>query len=79
MNSKGGVFKLNWREFAKRQPFLTDLGEESSAAAGGPGRYAVWSPMSSGDGNCIVDVSDDLGALLEKYRLSSDRLCILDC
>lgn len=61
-----------------RQAFLTDLGEGSSAAAGGPGRYAVWSPMAAGDGNCVVDVGDDLGALLEKYHLSAERLCVLE-
>lgn len=46
---------------------------------GRPGRYAVWSPMTAGDGNCVVDVGDDLGALLEKYHLSAERLCVLEC
>ncbi len=79
MSTKGGVFKLNWNEFAGKLPFLTDLGEGSSVVLGGPGRYAVWSPMSAGDGHCIIEVGDDLGALLGKYSLSSDRLCTLDC
>ena len=73
------MMSVNWSEFARRQPFLTDLGEGGSAAAGGPGRYAVWSPMTAGDGNCVVDVGDDLGALLEKYHLSAERLCVLEC
>ena len=73
------MMSVNWSEFAMRQPFFTDLGEGSSAAAGGPGRYAVWSPMTAGDGNCVVDVGDDLGALLEKYHLSAERLCVLEC
>lgn len=72
------MMSVNWSEFARRQPFLTDLGEGNSAAAGGPGRYAVWSPMAAGDGNCVVDVGDDLGALLEKYHLSAERLCVLE-
>lgn len=79
MSTKGGVFKLNWNEFAGKLPFLTDLGEGSSVVSGGPGRYAVWSPMSAGDGHCIIEVGDHLGALLGKYSLSSDRLCTLDC
>lgn len=47
MSTKRGVFKLNWNEFAGKLPFLTDLGEGSSVVSGGPGRYAVWSPMSA--------------------------------
>lgn len=29
------MMSVNWSEFARRQPFLTDLGEGSSAAVGG--------------------------------------------
>lgn len=31
------MMSVNWSEFAMRQPFLTDLGEGSSAAAGRAG------------------------------------------
>ena len=34
--------------------------------------------MSAGDGHCIVEVGDDLEALLGKYRLGADRLCVLE-
>ena len=71
MSTKGGVFKLNWNEFAGKLPFLTDLGEGSSVVSGGPGRYAVWSPMSAVG-----------GAMQEAYELLERRSldgCIAAC
>lgn len=69
------------QELFKGKIFITDLGASQLAENGNEkievGRYAVWSPLKDADGHRIVEVSDNLDMLKEKYGVNEDRVCVL--
>lgn len=69
------------QELFKGKVFITDLGAPQLAEKGDEkievGRYAVWSPFQDADGHRIVEVSDNLDMLKEKYGINEDRVCVL--
>ena len=71
----------NWNEIMKNEVFITDLGENKTSVINGKevvvGRYAVWSPVSNGEGHQVIEVGEDLEFLMEKYNISQDKVCKL--
>lgn len=69
------------QELFEGKIFITDLGASQLAENGDEkievGRYAVWSPFKDADGHQIVEVSDNLDILKEKYGINEDRVCVL--
>lgn len=63
-----------WEELMAGQTFITDLGVEDAPA----GRYAVWSPLQGGQGHGVVEVGQELDALMDHYRIPRDRVCVLE-
>ena len=70
-----------WNKLMAGRGFLTDLGAARPPAPGSgdppPGRYAVWSPLRGGEGHTIVEVGDNLAALMERYQISPELVCTL--
>lgn len=73
--------KMKWEELFSGKCFVTDLGSKQLVEQGGEtltvGQYAVWAPMNTGNGHQIVEVSDNLAALTEKYHIPADCVCTL--
>ncbi len=71
----------DWTALMAGQVFITDLGApRQSEVAGKPvtlDRYAVWSPMNTGEGHTVVEVGADLEALMRRYGVPADRVCTL--
>ncbi len=71
---------MDWQETFSGKTFISDLGEEQKVENGGEemllDRYAVWAPVG-GKNHRIVEISGDLPALMEKYNISQDRVCVL--
>ena len=69
------------QELFKGKAFITDLGASQITENKGErlevGRYAVWSPFQDADGHQIIEVSDNLNMLKEKYGINEDRVCVL--
>ena len=63
-----------WEELMAGQTFITDLGVESACV----GRYAVWSPLRSGQGHGVVEVGRELDELMARYHIPRDRVCVLE-
>lgn len=61
--------------------FISDLGETQTVQNNGEeisiGQYAVWAPISGTTRHQIVEVSDNLDYLMEKYNISKDNICRL--
>ncbi len=71
----------DWTELMAGRVFITDLGAPRESQVEGETvtleRYAVWSPMQSGEGHTVVEVGADLDALMARYGVPSDRVCTL--
>ncbi len=71
---------MDWQEAFSGKCFISDLGDEQSAENGSNNtqlsRYAAWAPIGSKN-HRIVEISDDLQTLMEKYSVPQDRVCIL--
>ncbi len=71
-----------WDVLMEGKTFITDLGADREAELEeGPtllGRYAVWSPLQGGRGHAIVEVGRDLEALMERYEIPTERVCVLN-
>ncbi len=71
----------DWTELMAGRTFITDLGAPRESQVEGKTvtleRYAVWSPMKSGEGHTVVEVGGDLAALMARYSVSADRVCTL--
>jgi len=61
----------NWKELMKGQPFISDMGSGEHPA----GQYAVWSPVRNSDSHQIIEVSNSLNDMMEKYNIPGDRVC----
>lgn len=71
---------MDWNEHIGKHFFITDLGLTPGPDPGTgltPGRYAVWAPVTNTKNHQIVEVSGDLEALVEKYKVSRERVCTL--
>lgn len=61
--------------------FISDLGESQTVQRDEEeitfGQYAVWAPISGTTRHQIVEVSENLNYLMEKYNISKDNICKL--
>lgn len=68
-------------ELFENQIFLMDIGVTQSVrledATVEVGRYAAFSPNKEQKGHQVVEVSNNLQYLCDKYHISEDRLCVL--
>lgn len=62
-----------WEALMAGKTFITDLGADNLPV----GRYAVWSPLDGGQGHAVVEVGQELDALMDRYHIPSDRVCVL--
>lgn len=73
----------DWNELMEGKVFLTDLGAPRRTELEGQpitlGRYAVWSPLQGAKGHAIVEVGDDREELAARYRIPTERICVLAC
>lgn len=71
---------MNWHDTFSGKIFITDLGSEQAAGADDGkepvARYAVWSPLGEKN-HQIVEVSDNLDELMEKYRVPETMICTI--
>ena len=60
-----------WKKLFGNRAFISDLGKSHEAEIGGTktivGRYAVWVPVEGSERHQVIEVSDDLDALQQKY------------
>lgn len=63
---------MNWIDCMKDKIFITVLSAEGNEAS--PGRYAVWAPDENSHNHRIVEVSESLDYLIEKYKITQDRI-----
>ncbi len=65
-----------WKHLVGDRSFISDLGRNQEADIAGTktvlGRYAVWVSVPETDKHRIVEVGDDLSALMEKYNVPSE-------
>lgn len=61
----------NWKKLMKGKPFITDLGKNPLS----PLRYAVWSPVRNSESHQVVEVSETLPCMMEKYKIPQERVC----
>lgn len=65
-----------WKDLVGDRSFISDLGKNQEADIAGTktvlGRYAVWVSIPGTDRHRIVEVGDDLPALMEKYNVQSE-------
>ena len=69
---------MDWNSLMHMNFFITNLGvvpENQIVDGVKMGRYAVWAPITNSDRHQIVEVSDNLEALMQKYHVSNDRIC----
>lgn len=61
--------------------FISDLGEPQTVQNDGEeisiGQYAVWAPIIGTTRHQIIEVSENLDYLMEKYDIPSDNVCKL--
>ncbi|MCL2840539.1 MAG: hypothetical protein FWE05_07160 [Defluviitaleaceae bacterium] len=62
---------LDWKKLMKGKPFITDLGKNELS----PLRYAVWSPLKNSESHQVVEVSETLEGMMEKYKIPQERVC----
>lgn len=71
----------DWNELMNGKAFITDLGAGKSTVINGEevsvGQYAVWSPVTNSTGHQVIEVSDDLEYLMNKYSIPQERVCRL--
>ncbi|MBP3544393.1 MAG: hypothetical protein J6J86_09210 [Lachnospiraceae bacterium] len=67
---------MEWEELVKGKAFIMDLGEDSTNARACC-RYAAWIPENDGQRHRIVEVSNDLLPLKEKYNVSDEMILCL--
>ncbi len=71
----------DWNELMKDKTFITDLGVSKTSMIGNEevtvGRYAVWSPLTNSQSHQIIEVGEDLDALMKKYSIPEGRVCRL--
>ncbi len=72
---------ISWSHLTENKAFISDLGANQDAELNGThirvGRYAVWSPLRNSKNHQVVEVSNDLTALIEKYKIPSERILTL--
>lgn len=72
---------MEWEEIFSGKCFITDLGEKQQVEQEGEkiefGQYAVWAPFEGDSHHKIVEVGEDLQALMSRYHIPPDRVCIL--
>lgn len=73
---------MKWEELFLGKCFISDLGDEQVVENNNKeqivlGRYAAWAPISGCKNHQIVEISDGLAALMEKYNIPQDRVCVL--
>ncbi len=73
---------MKWEEMFSGKFFISDLGEDQvvESADNGKillGRYAAWAPISGCKNHQIVEISNDLSVLTDKYNIPPDRICVL--
>ena len=58
-----------WKKLVGNRAFISDLGKSHEAEIGETivGRYAVWVPVEGSERHQVIEVSDDLDALQQKY------------
>lgn len=65
-----------WKHLVGDRSFISDLGKNQEADIAGTktviGRYAVWVSIPGTDRHRIVEVGDDLSALMEKYNVPGE-------
>lgn len=70
-----------WNELFSGKVFISDLGAPSETEIDGKsvtvGRYAVWSPVSNCDRHQVIEVGDNLEALVKKYNVPAERICVV--
>lgn len=70
-----------WEKLMKNKVFITDLGESQNAIIKEQqvkvGRYAVWSPIANSKNHQVIEVSETLEYLQQKYHIPEDRICRL--
>lgn len=61
--------------------FISDLGDKQKVEVDNEevnmGQYAVWAPIRGTTRHQIVEVSENLHYLMEKYNISDDKVCRL--
>lgn len=72
---------MEWYEYMQDQVFITDLGENQIMKMGSEQRslerYAAWSPVKNSKSHQVIEVSQSLEYLMEKYGVSRERVCSL--
>jgi hypothetical protein len=68
----------DWKILVGNQTFISDLGAHQTAEVHGErtrlGRYAVWSPVSNANRHQVIEVGEDLDALMRKYQVPKERV-----
>lgn len=71
---------MNWQDTFSGKNFISDLGGEQKVENSDKeitlSRYAAWVPIGEKK-HQIVEISDDLQMLMEKYSVPQDRVCML--
>lgn len=71
----------DWNELMDGKAFITDLGVGKKEVINGEevsvGQYAVWSPVTNSTGHQVIEVSDNLEALMNKYSIPQERVLSL--
>lgn len=71
----------SWKDLFEGKVFITDLGVAQTAEIDGEtvevGQYAVFSPNKGQDGHQIIEVGCNIEALCQKYKVSSEYICMI--
>ena len=74
---------MEWHELFAGKCFISNLGEEQTVEIKNKetvlAQYAAWAPMAGNRSHQIVEISNDLNLLMEKYHIPADRVCTLVC
>jgi hypothetical protein len=77
---KERTMTMDWQETFSGKNFISDLGAEQRIEKGDDevtlSRYAAWVPIGEKN-HQIIEISDDLHMLMEKYSVPQDRVCTL--
>lgn len=72
----------SWEALFEGKLFITDIGKGSTVIVNGTemelGRYAVFSPNKDQSGHQAIEVGSDLDALMAKYNIPAERICVLE-
>lgn len=61
-----------WEELTNGKTIITDLGKRAEGNEGTVKKYAVWKPYN--DKHAIVEASDDLTYLVNKYQVKPENI-----